>query len=246
MFHTYVELPKGISLLKKMTSLAAAFYWHEMSTWWAELGSTFINCTHGGLVECRNLCQHGHDLQVDVSGPWDDLPWYPMAHDVPWHSGTARSWPRHGRCREAEFQESCLEKESTWTKGNLRGFSMIQLTSIGLAGSSTCRCSWAWHCYYVDPCQYDIIQHICLLCFNMFYYVSLNFISSFILNIMNLYSLPPATPRSKVWDALEENNAVLFPRPCHGRIPNCAGSAVACPSLRREDWDCCHCHGQWL
>eukprot|EP00435_Cladocopium_sp_Y103_P036999 s1572_g9.t1 len=40
-----------------------------------------------------------------------------------------------------------------------------------------------------------------------------------------------AALRKKVWDALEENDAVLFPRPCHGRIPNCAGSAVACGHL---------------
>eukprot|EP00434_Breviolum_minutum_P026910 symbB.v1.2.023786.t4/scaffold2207.1/size85781/2 len=34
-----------------------------------------------------------------------------------------------------------------------------------------------------------------------------------------------------VWDDLEKNDAVLFPRPCHGRIPNCAGSALACGHL---------------
>ena len=33
----------------------------------------------------------------------------------------------------------------------------------------------------------------------------------------------------QVWDKLESVDAVLFPRPCHGRIPNCVGSAMACP-----------------
>jgi len=50
----------------------------------------------------------------------------------------------------------------------------------------------------------------------------------------------------QVWDDLESHAAVLFPRPCHGRIPNCAGSAVACPNLSSEEWGCSHCHGQLL
>lgn len=37
--------------------------------------------------------------------------------------------------------------------------------------------------------------------------------------------------RFRVWDALEAADAVLFPRPCHHRIPNCKGSAVACRRL---------------
>eukprot|EP00913_Durusdinium_trenchii_P022773 g21379.t2 len=37
--------------------------------------------------------------------------------------------------------------------------------------------------------------------------------------------------RQRVWDDLESHAAVLFPRPCHGRIPNCIGSAEACRQL---------------
>ncbi|CAJ1353518.1 unnamed protein product [Effrenium voratum] len=39
------------------------------------------------------------------------------------------------------------------------------------------------------------------------------------------------TLRQRVWDSLENSDAVLFPRPCHGRIPNCPGSAAACQHL---------------
>eukprot|EP00929_Paragymnodinium_shiwhaense_P078706 TRINITY_DN40813_c0_g1_i2.p2 TRINITY_DN40813_c0_g1~~TRINITY_DN40813_c0_g1_i2.p2 ORF type:complete len:261 (+),score=50.50 TRINITY_DN40813_c0_g1_i2:100-882(+) len=37
--------------------------------------------------------------------------------------------------------------------------------------------------------------------------------------------------RRQVWDSLEAADAVLFPRPCHGRIPNCVGSPQACQRL---------------
>lgn len=37
--------------------------------------------------------------------------------------------------------------------------------------------------------------------------------------------------RYRVWDALEAADAVLFPRPCHQRIPNCLGLAEACGRL---------------
>ncbi|CAE7536358.1 COG0212 [Symbiodinium necroappetens] len=40
-----------------------------------------------------------------------------------------------------------------------------------------------------------------------------------------------AALRQQVWDRLESQDAVLFPRPCHGRIPNCVGSALACQHL---------------
>ncbi|CAE7506978.1 MTHFSD [Symbiodinium natans] len=40
-----------------------------------------------------------------------------------------------------------------------------------------------------------------------------------------------AALREQVWDKLENQDAVLFPRPCHGRIPNCIGSAMACLHL---------------
>ncbi|CAE7535461.1 COG0212 [Symbiodinium pilosum] len=40
-----------------------------------------------------------------------------------------------------------------------------------------------------------------------------------------------AALRLQVWDKLESVDAVLFPRPCHGRIPNCVGSAMACRNL---------------
>lgn len=34
--------------------------------------------------------------------------------------------------------------------------------------------------------------------------------------------------RGNVWNCLEAEGAVWFPRPCHGRVPNCFGSADAC------------------
>lgn len=37
--------------------------------------------------------------------------------------------------------------------------------------------------------------------------------------------------RKRVWDKLEQTDTVLWPRPCHGRIPNTAGSNLACSYL---------------
>jgi len=37
--------------------------------------------------------------------------------------------------------------------------------------------------------------------------------------------------RQQVWNSLETADAVLFPRPCHGRIPNCVCSPDACRRL---------------
>ena len=39
--------------------------------------------------------------------------------------------------------------------------------------------------------------------------------------------------RKRIWDFLEDNNLVAFPRPCYGRIPNFTGSDEACERVRR-------------
>ncbi|CAK0834049.1 unnamed protein product [Prorocentrum cordatum] len=43
-----------------------------------------------------------------------------------------------------------------------------------------------------------------------------------------------ATACGTLWT--EAADAVLFPRPCHGRIPHCAGSAAACGRLLASPW----------
>src|SRR5574341_148541 len=44
--------------------------------------------------------------------------------------------------------------------------------------------------------------------------------------------------RQAVWAYMEENNLVVFPRPCYGRIPNFAGSRVAAERLKTfTEWD---------
>lgn len=82
-----------------------------------DVGSTLMNWTLG-LAECKTMNYHGISwslaVQLDAQTCFGQIafsgPWCAKWHRPFWKNGHGRRW-------EAEFQESCLEKESTLTKG---------------------------------------------------------------------------------------------------------------------------------
>ncbi len=52
------------------------------------------------------------------------------------------------------------------------------------------------------------------------------------MNLKNMVFMSKQEIRQAVWISMEVNNLVIFPRPCHGRIPNFIGSRSAAEKLK--------------
>ena len=92
-------------------------HWRHDEEKLEDVGSTLMNWTPG-LAECKTMNYHGISwslaVQLDAQTCFGQIafsgPWCSKRHRPFWSNGHGRRW-------EAEFQESCLEKESTLTKG---------------------------------------------------------------------------------------------------------------------------------